>query len=93
MWWFALIVMNVIGYTLMGIDKRRAIQGKWRISEKALFTCAACFGSFGVYAGMQQFRHKTKHWSFKIVIPGLMVVQALMISYVVQTINRGLIDL
>ena len=40
MWWFVWIGMNVVGYTLMGIDKRRAIQGKWRISEKALFTCA-----------------------------------------------------
>lgn len=81
MWWFVWIAMNVVGYTLMGIDKRRAIQGKWRISEKALFTCAACFGSFGVYAGMQQFRHKTKHWSFKIGIPCLMVIQILLVSY------------
>ena len=61
MWWFVWIGMNVVGYTLMGIDKRR--------------------GSFGVYAGMQQFRHKTKHWSFKIGIPCLMVIQLLLVSY------------
>ena len=76
---FLLVVMNVIGFTLMGIDKRRAIQRQRRISEKTLFTCAICFGSFGVFAGMQQFRHKTKHLTFKLGIPCLMIIQFLLI--------------
>lgn len=81
MWGLFLVVINLLGYLLMGIDKRRAILGKWRISEKALFTCAICFGSFGIYAGMQQFRHKTKHWSFKIIIPLLMLIQSALVIY------------
>ena len=76
---FLLVVMNVIGFTLMGIDKRRAIQRQRRISEKTLFTCAICFGSFGVFAGMQQFCHKTKHLTFKLGIPCLMIIQFLLI--------------
>ena len=76
---FLLVVMNVIGFTLMGIDKRRAIQRQRRISEKTLFTCAICFGSFGVFAGMQQFRHKTKHLTFKLGIPCIMLIQLLLI--------------
>ena len=76
---FLLVVMNMIGFTLMGIDKRRAIQRQRRISEKTLFTCAICFGSFGVFAGMQQFRHKTKHLTFKLGIPCLMIIQFLLI--------------
>ena len=76
---FLLLVMNMIGFTLMGIDKRRAIRRQRRISEKTLFTCAICFGSFGVFAGMQQFRHKTKHLTFKLGIPSLMVMHILLI--------------
>ncbi len=76
---FLLLVMNMIGFTLMGIDERRAIRRQRRISEKTLFTCAICFGSFGVFAGMQQFRHKTKHMTFKLGIPSLMVIHILLI--------------
>ena len=76
---FLLVVMNMIGFTLMGIDKRRAIQRQRRISEKTLFTCAICFGSFGVFLGMEQFRHKTKHLTFKLGIPCLMIIQFLLI--------------
>ena len=76
---FLLVIVNVISFTLMGIDKRRAIHRQRRISEKTLFTCAICFGSFGVFAGMQQFRHKTKHLTFKLGIPCIMLIQLLLI--------------
>ncbi|MDE5977178.1 MAG: DUF1294 domain-containing protein [Turicibacter sp.] len=81
MWWIVFFLINGLGYCLMAIDKRRAILKKWRISEKTLFTCATCFGSFGIYLGMKQFRHKTKHWSFKLIIPCLMVIQLLIIYH------------
>lgn len=86
MWGLAWIAINVIGYALMGIDKRRAVLGQWRISEKALWICAACFGSFGIYAGMQKFRHKTKHWSFKIGIPCLMLIHLFIGCYFLEVI-------
>ncbi|MBQ8993731.1 MAG: DUF1294 domain-containing protein [Turicibacter sp.] len=76
---FLLVIVNVISFTLMGIDKRRAIHRQRRISEKTLFTCAICFGSFGVFLGMEQFRHKTKHLTFKLGIPCLMIIQFLLI--------------
>ncbi len=81
MWGVFLVLINLLGYGFMGIDKKRAILGKWRISEKALLTCAFCFGSFGVYVGMQHFRHKTKHWSFKLIIPLLMLLQSAAMIY------------
>ena len=83
MWIAYLVFINILGFCLMGIDKRRSRLGEWRISEKTLFTCAACFGSLGIYAGMKQFRHKTKHWSFKITIPLLLVLQLGVIIYYV----------
>ena len=41
------MVMNIIAFALMGHDKKRARQGKWRVSEKALFLVTACFGGLG----------------------------------------------
>ena len=69
------IIINIIGYVAMMLDKRRAIQGKWRISEKTLFTIAILFGSVGISLGMKQFRHKTKHKSFVIGIPTIQILQ------------------
>ena len=57
----------------MLIDKvRSAKPGQERISEGMMFFLAAAFGSFGIYAGMFAFRHKTRKWYFLIGIPLLM---------------------
>lgn len=75
-----LILINLIGFFAMGIDKRRAIRHKWRISERTLFLLALLFGSIGVLTGMYVFRHKTKHLSFSIGIPAILVVQLLLLT-------------
>ena len=70
-----LIIMNLVSFALMGIDKRRAQRGAWRISEKALFLTTACFGGLGGVMGMRLFQHKTKHWYFRVLFPLLLVLQ------------------
>ena len=75
-----LIVMNLVSFTLMGIDKRRAQRGAWRISEKALFLTTACFGGLGGVLGMHLFHHKTKHWYFRVFFPVLLVVQIVILA-------------
>lgn len=75
-----IIVINLTGFFIMGIDKRRARRGGWRIREKTLFIIALLFGSIGILAGMYVFRHKTKHLSFSIGIPTIMVLQFLLIG-------------
>ena len=75
-----LIVMNLVSFALMGIDKRRAQRGAWRISEKALFLTAACFGGLGGVMGMHLFHHKTKHWYFRVFFPVLLVVQIVILA-------------
>ena len=60
-----LIGINLAGFIIMGVDKKRAIRGAWRISEASLFFTALLGGSLGCILGMQHFRHKTKHWYFK----------------------------
>lgn len=69
MWWY-LAVMNTLGFALMGLDKKRAGEHQWRISERTLFLVAALGGSVGSWLGMYIFHHKTKHWYFVIGIPG-----------------------
>lgn len=76
------IVINIIGFVMMGIDKDRAKRGAWRIPEKTLFTCALLGGSLGTTLGMSTFRHKTKHWYFKYGMPLIFVVQVLLINYI-----------
>lgn len=69
---------------MMGIDKSRAKRKAWRISEKTLFLCAAVGGSFGMTAGMYAFRHKTRHWYFKYGLPAILLVQAVLISFIIK---------
>ena len=73
-----LIGINLAGFIIMGVDKKRAIRGAWRISEASLFLTAIFGGSLGCILGMQHFRHKTKHWYFKYGMPAILVVQILL---------------
>ena len=54
---------------LYGIDKYKAINNQWRISEKLLIGSAFLMGGLGAFLGMMLFRHKTKQLKFKILIP------------------------
>jgi uncharacterized membrane protein YsdA (DUF1294 family) len=72
-----LIIVNAVGLILMLVDKQKARKNQWRIREATLFLVAAIGGSIGTYAGMQLFRHKTKHPSFTIGIPVIIIIQIL----------------
>lgn len=74
-----LLLTNLQCFLLMGWDKRCARRGKWRISEKALFLSAACFGALGGVLGMRIFRHKTKHWTFQLFFPLMFVAQTALV--------------
>lgn len=67
-------VMTVLGFVVMGIDKAKAKEGKWRIKEAALFAFAILFSGVGTTLGMYVFRHKTKHWYFAVFFPILALV-------------------
>ncbi|MBP1909714.1 DUF1294 domain-containing protein [Methanolobus bombayensis] len=70
-----LLLVNTIGFYLMWADKRKAKKNAFRIPEKTLFTIAIIGGSIGSIAGMYLFRHKTKHPSFTIGMPLILLVQ------------------
>lgn len=74
-----ILIMNVIAFALMYIDKQKAKAGQWRIKEATLFLATALFGGLGGTLGMFLFRHKTKHWYFRLGFPALLAVQVVLI--------------
>jgi len=78
-----IIVINLIGFLTMYIDKTKAKKGKYRISEKAIFIISLLLGAIGVYIGMYKFRHKTKHISFTVGIPICIIINMFCIYYII----------
>lgn len=76
-----LAAINLLSFALFGIDKSKAKRGKWRIPEKSLFITAILGGSIGALLGMRTFRHKTKHKSFTIGIPTILILQIAIAAY------------
>jgi len=59
-------VLNVIVLAMYGIDKYKAIKGKWRTPEKTLIGAGA-IAPWGAIIGMNLFNHKTRKAKFKVV--------------------------
>jgi len=66
---YILIGWNLIPFLLMAVDKYKAAHGKWRISEQVLLTAAFAMGGIGSFLGSVVFRHKTRKWKFRILLP------------------------
>src|SRR2546425_12486650 len=75
-----LLLTGVVGFFAMGIDKSRAINGEWRISEKALFTMALVGGFWGVVLGGELFHHKSSKLSFLLVSYGITALWVFLLS-------------
>ncbi len=73
------IITNVIGFLLMGIDKLKARRRGFRIPEATLFIVAIIGGSIGSILGMYLFRHKTRHRTFTIGMPAILIVQIIFV--------------
>lgn len=61
-----IIVLSIVAFAQMGLDKYRAVKGKWRISEKSLWLVALCGGAIGSLIAMIVFRHKIRKGSFVV---------------------------
>jgi uncharacterized membrane protein YsdA (DUF1294 family) len=69
-------VVNLIGFILVGVDKKRSVGNEERIREVYLFFVAVFFASLGVFLGMFYFRNKTRKLYFPLGIGLLMLEQA-----------------
>lgn len=75
------IIINLLGFLIMYIDKQKAKKGHWRIPEKTLFIITALGGGIGTIAGMYVFRHKTQKIAFVIGFPAITILEIVAIIY------------
>ena len=78
---YYLIVINIVTFLVYGIDKWKAKQGSWRISEVSLLILAVIGGCIGALLGMKIWHHKTMHKKFKYGLPGILIIQIVLIGY------------
>lgn len=76
-----LLIINLFGFFIMWLDKRKAKKGAWRIPEKTLFIITAIGGGIGTTAGMYAFRHKTQKVQFVIGFPLITILEIIAIVY------------
>ena len=69
------LLINAITFAVAGSDKYLAVNGKFRIAEKTLFTLAFFGGSVGLLLAMLIFRHKISKGSFIVKFAGILVLQ------------------
>ncbi len=62
-----LACMSFITFLTYAVDKKRAMEGKWRISESMLLGLSFFGGGVGGYLAMHLVRHKTRKVKFHIV--------------------------
>lgn len=74
-----LILINLITFLAMYIDKRKAKKGKRRIPEKTLFILVGLGGGIGGILAMYLFRHKTKKTRFVIGFPAILIFEVLVV--------------
>ena len=77
-----LLVINIIGFFAMWIDKWKAKNNRWRIPENTLFILTVLGGGIGTIAGMYTFRHKTKKTQFTIGMPAILILEIILVVYV-----------
>ncbi|UOE93394.1 DUF1294 domain-containing protein [Alkalihalobacillus sp. LMS39] len=73
-----LVIMNLLGFYLMALDKKKAKRQQYRIPEKTLIVTAILGGSIGIWLGMKQWRHKTKHTLFRVGVPLILFGQVVL---------------
>ena len=75
------VFINLIGFFVMWLDKRKAKKGAWRIPEKTLFIITGLGGGIGTTAGMYVFRHKTKKIQFVIGFPLITILEIITVIW------------
>lgn len=76
---YYLIIINIIEFILMGLDKLFSIKKMYRIPEIVLLIIPFLGGSIGGILGMYIFRHKTKKLKFNLLFTLSLIVNVLYI--------------
>lgn len=81
-----LLLINALAFTVMLVDKKKAVKNRWRIPERTLLGIAAVGGSLGAVIAMQLLRHKTKHPRFSIGLPCMLAVHIVALILILSNI-------
>ena len=73
-----LVLINLLAFFMMWVDKRKAKRGKWRIPENTLLLLVVLGGGVGGIAGMYTFRHKTQKAKFVIGFPAILICEIIL---------------
>ena len=79
-----LVTINVATFFVYGLDKWKAKQSKWRITEAALLLLAVLGGSIGAWLGMKVWHHKTLHKKFRYGVPLIIIVQIAVVIWILS---------
>lgn len=77
------VIINLLGFFAMAIDKWKAKRGSWRIPENTLFMFTILGGGIGTIAGIYAFRHKTKKKKFTIGMPVIFGLEVVLFVYLI----------
>ena len=79
-----IVMINIVAFSAMWWDKRKASQHEWRVAEATLHILGMLGGALGILCGMFRFRHKTQKRTFQaITIVGLII--SLIIYWIIVT--------
>ncbi len=73
-----LVLINLLAFLMMWLDKRNAKKGKWRIPENTLLLLVILGGGIGGIVGMYTFRHKTQKAKFVIGFPAILICEIIL---------------
>jgi len=75
---------SLTAFFLFGLDKRRALRGKWRISERTLLLVTLLGGSAGALLAMLLFRHKIRKPKFYLGVPACLLLHIALLLFKLQ---------
>lgn len=76
-----ILAVSLLTWAMFGIDKWKAVHGKWRIRESTLLGLSLIGGAAGGLAAMYLFRHKIRKMRFRVGVPLMFFVQMVLLFW------------
>lgn len=87
----AFSVISLVSFLITVYDKLASKKlPRWRIRERTLFLLAGIGGAIAMYCTMHLIRHKTKHRSFMIGLPIMIVFQCIAVFICFWCFKEGI---
>ena len=77
-------IINLITFLAFGLDKYKAIHGKWRIKIVTLLGLCFLGGGIGGLLGVHVFKHKTNKNYFTLGIPLIILMHVIVILFLIN---------